>query len=62
MAGRLECGQQVDVCYQPEIDDYNGPDSVRLRLCDMAADRPLTRPSAAHVESTEVVGGEQPGQ
>ena len=44
LAAHLEPGLRADVCYQPEIDEWNGSTSVRLRLCDLATDRPLAPP------------------
>ena len=41
LASQLQVGDRVDVCYQPEIDDWGGTPAVRLRLCDMKTQRPV---------------------
>lgn len=53
LASQLQVGQRVDVCYQPELDEWNGSTSVRLKLCDLATDGPLAAPPPAEPESLE---------
>lgn len=38
LADGLSVGQSVDICFTPEIDDWRGSPSVRLKIKDLAAD------------------------
>ena len=44
LAASLAPGAEVDVCCQPEIDEWNGRRSVRLKLHDLAMDERLPLP------------------
>ena len=45
------------MCYQAEIDEWDGTPSVRLRLCDLATAEPLAPPSPLTPGSLEMADG-----